>query len=60
MCDALKELLSDELHEANTRGKSEGITLAKQVFKLSDQGLQPAAIAEKCGISLEQVNEILE
>lgn len=60
MCDALKELLSDELHEANTRGKSEGITLAKQVFKLSAQGLQPAAIAEKCGISLEQVNEILE
>lgn len=60
MCDALKELLSDELHEANTRGKSEGITLAKQVFKLSAQGLQPAAIAEKCGISLEQVNQILE
>lgn len=60
MCDALKELLSDELHEANTRGKSEGITLAKQVFKLSAQGLQPAVIAEKCGISLEQVNEILE
>ena len=68
MCDALKELLSDELQEANARGKSEGrsegrsegITLAKQVFKLSAQGVQPAAIAEKCGISLEQVNEILE
>lgn len=60
MCDALKELLSDELHEANTRGKSEGITLAKQVFKLSSQGFLPADIAEKCGISLEQVNEILE
>ena len=46
MCDALKELLSDELQEANARGKSEGrsegrsegITLAKQVFKLSAQG----------------------
>lgn len=68
MCDALKELLSEELQEANARGKSEGrsegrsegITLAKQVFKLSAQGFQPAAIAEKCGISLEQVNEILE
>lgn len=60
MCDALKELLSEELHAENTRGKSEGITLAKQVFKLSAQGFQPAAIAEKCDISLEQVNEILE
>lgn len=68
MCDALKELLSDELQEANARGKSEGrsegrsegITLAKQVFKLSAQGVQPAAIAEKCGISLDQVMEILE
>lgn len=60
MCDALKELLSEELHEANTQGKSEGISLAKQVFKLSAQGFQPAAIAERCSISLEQVNEILE
>ena len=76
MCDALKELLSEELQEENARGKSEGlqigrleglsegrsegITLAKQVFKLSAQGGQPAAIAEKCGISLDQVMEILE
>lgn len=60
MCDALKELLSEELHAENTRGKSEGISLAKQVFKLSAQGFQPTAIAEKCNISLEQVNEILE
>ena len=68
MCDALKELLTAELQEANARGKSEGrsegrsegITLAKQVFKLSAQGVQPAAIAEKCGISLDQVMEILE
>ncbi len=46
--------------EGRSEGRSEGITLAKQVFKLSAQGFQPAAIAEKCGISLEQVNEILE
>ena len=60
MCDALKELLSEELHAENTRGKSEGISLAKQVFKLSAQGFQPTTIAEKCNISLEQVNKILE
>ena len=68
MCDALKELLSEELQEENARGKSEGrsegrsegIALAKQVFKLSAQGLQPSIIAEKCGISLAQVMEILE
>lgn len=56
MCDALKELFSDELEEATNHG----IILTKQVFKLSADGLQPDEIAEKCGISLEQVNKILE
>ena len=56
MCDALKELFSDELEEATNHG----IILTKQVFKFSADGLQPDEIAEKCGISLEQVNKILE
>ena len=56
MCDALKELFSDELEEATNHG----IILTKQVFKLSADGLQPDEIAEKCDISLEQVNKILE
>ncbi len=60
MCDALKELFSDELQEATNLGKSEGITLTKQVFKLSADGLQPDEIAEKCNISLKEVIEILE
>ena len=55
MCDALKELFSDELEEATNHG----IILTKQVFKLSADGLQPDEIAEKCGISLEQVKKIL-
>lgn len=67
MCDALKELFAEELKEENEkgmelgmeRGKAEGIRLAKLVFKLSLQGDSAEEIAGKCGVSLEQVQEIL-
>ena len=42
------------------RGKAEGIRLAKLIFRLSAQGNSEEEIAGKCGISLEQVREILE
>lgn len=68
MCDALKELFAEELKEENAkgmekgmeRGKAEGIRLAKLIFRLSAQGNSEEEIAGKCGISLEQVREILE
>lgn len=68
MCDALKELFAEELQEENAkgmekgmeRGKAEGIRLAKLIFRLSAQGNSEEEIAGKCGISLEQVREILE
>ena len=72
MCDALKELFADELKEADARGRAEGvqygiergkiegIRLAKQFLSLHEQGNTEDQIAEKCGLSAEQVREILE
>ncbi len=68
MCDALKELFAEELKEADSKGRTEGIQqgftqgvqLTKQVLKLAAQGESPEVISEKCSISLEQVKEILE
>lgn len=60
MCDALKELFAEELKEADSKGRTEGIRLTKLVFQLSLKGESPEAIADKCGISPEEVREILE
>ena len=72
MCDALKELFADELKEADARGRAEGmqhgiergkiegIRLAKQILSLHEQGNTEEQIAEICGLSAEQVREILE
>lgn len=68
MCDALKELFAEELKEAGSKGRTEGmqqgftqgVQLTKQVLKLAAQGESPEMISEKCSISLEQVKEILE
>ena len=64
MCDALKELFAEELKEADQqgakRGRTEGLKLAKSIFRLSAQGMPAEKIAETCGLSLEQVQEVLE
>ena len=60
MCDALKELFAEELKEADSKGKAEGLRLAKRILKLSAQGVSPQEIAEQCDLSLQQVKEILE
>lgn len=41
-------------------GKSEGIQLAKKVFHLASHGESCESIAEICGITAENVKEILE
>ncbi len=56
MCDALRELFADELE----REKEKGIRLAKLVFRLSAEGKTEEEIAGECGMSEEQVREILE
>ena len=68
MCDALRELFAEELKEENARGMERGIEqgmergihLTKLIFKLSAQGNSNEEIAGKCGISEEQVRDILE
>ena len=42
------------------QGKTEGIRLAKLVFRLSSEGKTEEEIAGECGMSEEQVREILE
>ncbi len=39
--------------------RKEGILLGKKVIRLETQGLSPDEIAVQCGISVEEVNEIL-
>lgn len=60
MCDALNELFAEELKEADARGRAAGLELAKQVFRLSGSGVSESEIARQCGITVEQVKEILE
>lgn len=60
MCDALRELFSEELKEENTRGMERGIELTKHIFRLSSQGNSAEEIAGQCGISLTKVRKILE
>ncbi len=64
MCDALNELFAEELKEADSHGrsigKSQGIQLAKKVFRLASRGESYESIAEICGITAENVKEILE
>ena len=64
MCEALRELFSDELRESEENGLKQGLQngleLAKNIFKLFRAGISPEEIAEKCGISVEQVKEMVE
>ena len=55
MCQAMEEWYQDAVEE----GRSEGITLAKTIFRLSAQGRSEQEIAEKTGISPGEVKEIL-
>lgn len=76
MCNALRELLADELKESNIQGYNlgitqgisqgisqgifQGITLTKTVLKLAGSGKTPDQISLECGISKKEVLEILE
>lgn len=55
MCQAMEEWYQDAVEE----GRSEGITLAKTIFRLSAQGRSEQEIAEETGISPGEVKEIL-
>ena len=48
------------INSAEQRGKEEGINLTKKVFKLAATGESISNIANICGISEDEVKEILE
>ena len=60
MCEALMELFAEELNERENQGKNKGIELAKKVFNLANEHLSAVEIAEKCGITEERVQQIIE
>ena len=56
----MKELFAEELREADKKGRTEGMELAKKIFKLSAKGTTVEKIAEECGLPVEKVREMLE
>lgn len=64
MCDAFRELFAEDFKRAEEeglkRGLEQGIRYTKRIFKLFSEGLPVEQIAEKEGVSVERVNQILE
>lgn len=53
-------LLISGREQGLAQGRTEGLKLAKDIFRLYKAGLSPDKIADECGISVEQVEDILE
>ena len=60
MCEAIRALVEDGRNEGLRQGMSQGIKLAKQVFRLADVGVPEKEIAKRLSISEEEVAQILE
>ena len=68
VCEALRELFADKLRESEEKGMESGLKqgpqnvleLAKTIFRLFRAGVSPKRIEEECGVSVEQVKDILE
>ena len=60
MCDALKELFEEELKEADSKGRTEGIQQGKREMILAflKAGAENKIIKEASGLSEEQIEEI--
>ncbi len=60
MCDALKELFEEELKEADSKGRIEGIQQGKREMILAflKAGAENKIIKEASGLSEEQIEEI--
>lgn len=75
MCEALAEIMEPEIRKAKEQakrdgwqegreegraeGRAEGVALAKQVIRMDVQGYSFSEIAEKTGVTEEQIREIL-
>ena len=66
MCDALRELMKDDLEDARKLGESEGKAMgevvgeAKIILKMNHSGMSPENIASITGKDLDEINAILE
>ena len=62
MCDALRELMKDDLEDARKLGESEGEVrgAAKIILKMNRSGMSPENIASITGKDLDEINAILE
>ena len=58
MCDALRELMKDDLEDARKLGESEGE--AKIIINMNHSGMSPENIASITGKDLDEINAILE
>ena len=64
MCDALKELFAEELKEADSKGRIEGMQVGIQqgkremILALLKAGVEIKIIKEASGLSEEQIEEI--
>lgn len=66
MCDALRELMKDDLEDARkmgvAKGKAEGKIMgeAKIILKMNHSGMSPENIASITGKNLDEIRAILE
>ena len=62
MCDALRELMKDDLEDARKLGESEGEVRgeAKIILKMSHSGMSSENIASITGRDLDEIHTILE
>ena len=62
MCDALRELMKDDLEDARKMGESEGEVRgeAKIILKMNRSGMSPENIASITGKDLDEIHAILE
>ncbi len=53
-------LIITGMEEGIKQGKKEGLKLAREILRLYRAGISPEQIAKECGVSVEEVKEILE
>ena len=60
MCNLSEAIEENAIKKGKKQGLREGILLTKKVIKLSAEGMREAKVAQTCGITPEEVHEILE
>ena len=62
MCEALRELMADDLKEAESKGIEKGIEKrdCQKIMEMLKDGKTPEAIVEFCKYPMEQVLKVQE